>query len=212
MKESDINESKIIEFCLEANKLKNVIRTGWKEVGVSTDKIESVADHIYGCMTLALTLISENDYSSLDLLKVFKMLILKELTKVRNMEQSVISKEERKEDNRNTIVSITNGLTIQPELIKLYDELISLNSEEAKFVLYISKLESDIQAKIYELNGEFTLENAMKDIENYPEEIKNEIKSQVHNASDGWILFDRQYYHGNEIFESLSVDIQNLKG
>ncbi len=30
---------KIIKFYLEANKLKNVIRTGWKEVGISTEKI-----------------------------------------------------------------------------------------------------------------------------------------------------------------------------
>ncbi len=104
-----------------------------------------------------------------------------------------------------------DGLTIQTELIELYDELIVLSSEEAKFVLHISKLESDFQAKIFELNDEFILDNAMRDIENYSEEIKNEIKSQVHNASDGWILFDRRYYAGNKIFESLSVDIQNVK-
>ncbi len=127
------------------------------------------------------------------------------------MEKSIISKEKRKELDRNTIISITDGLTIQSELIKLYNESIALSSEEAKFCLYVSKLESDIQAKIYELNGEFTLENAVKDIENYPEEIKSQIKSQVQNASDGWILFDRKYYRDNKIFESLSVDVQNLK-
>ncbi len=205
-----MNEN-IIKFYSEANKLKSVIRTGWQEVGISSDKIESVADHVYGTMVLIIGLISEKDYSSLDLLKVFKMLIVKELTKINTNEQSVLSKEERKEANRNNIISITNGLNIQNELISLYDELVSLETEESKFVLYASKLESDFQAKKYELDGEFTLENAMKDIENYPEDIKNEIKANVKNSSDGWILFDRRYYNGDKIFESLSIDIQKIK-
>jgi hypothetical protein len=106
---------------------------------------------------------------------------------------------------------MTNGLNIQAELIDLYDESVSLETNEAKFVLYVSKLESDIQAKKYELDGEFTLDNAMKDINNYPEDIKNEVLPQVKNASDGWILFDRKYYNGDETFESLSKDIQKLR-
>lgn len=200
----------IINFYLEANKLKSVIRTGWKEVGISSDKIESVADHVYGCMSLTIGLISEKDYSSLDLVKVFKMFTIKELTKANLMEQSVLSKEERKEANRNAIVSMTNGLNNQSELVNLYDESVALVTPEAKFVLYVSKLESDIQAKIYELDGEFTSDNALKDIEKYPEGIKEEVLGQFKNASDGWNLYDRRYYDGDETFTSLSKDIQKL--
>jgi 5'-deoxynucleotidase YfbR-like HD superfamily hydrolase len=200
----------IIRFYLEANKLKSVIRTGWKEVGISSDKIESVADHVYGCMALIIGLISEKDYSNLNLIKVFKMLVIKELTKANSNEQSVLSKEERKEANRNVIINMTNGLNIQSELVELYDESVALETNESKFVLFVSKLESDIQAKKYELDGEFTLDNALNDVNNYPEDIKNEVLPQVKNASDGWILFDRRYYNGDEIFESLSQDIQKL--
>ena len=84
-------------------------------------------------------------------------------------------------------------------------------TKDAKFVLYVSKLESDIQAKKYEMDGYFTLENALKDIEYYPEDIKNSIKPQVENASDGWILFDRRYYEGNDDFVNLSNKVQGLK-
>ena len=199
----------IINFYLEANKLKSVIRTGWKEVGISSDKIESVADHIYGTMVLILGIISEKGYSSLDLLKVFKMLIIKELVKI-NSEQSVLSTESNEGENKNTIVRITNGLNNQQEFIDLYDEVITKASAEAKFVSMASVLESDIQAKKYELDGEFTLDAAMRDIENYPEDIKNDIKTQVQKASDGWILFDRRYYKEDESFIELSKFIQNL--
>ncbi len=139
-----------------------------------------------------------------------KMLVIKELTKANSKEQSILSKEERKEENKNAIVNMTNGLNIQAELLDLYDELVALETKEAKFVLYVSKLESDIQAKKYELDGEFTLDNAKKDINNYPEEIKNEILPQVKSASDGWILFDRRYYNDDETFISLSHDVQKL--
>ena len=205
-----MNEN-ILKFYLEAIKLKDVIRTGWKEVGVSTEKIETVAEHVFGCMALTFSITSEKSVTDLDLIKVFKMIFAKEIIKSVNMEQSVLSKDDKRAANRNVLIELTNGLAIQGELISLYDEAIELSSKEAKFALYVSKLESDIQAKKYELEGEFTLENALADIENYPEDIKSEIKGQVENASDGWILFDRRYYDNEETFVSLSKDVQNLK-
>ena len=205
-----MNEN-ILKFYLEAIKLKDVIRTGWKEVGVSTEKIETVAEHVFGCMALTFSITSEKSVTDLDLIKVFKMIFAKEIIKSVNMEQSVLSKDDKRAANRNVLIELTNGLAIQGELISLYDEAIELSSKEAKFALYVSKLESDIQAKKYELEGEFTLENALADIENYPEDIKSEIKGQVENASDGWILFDRRYYDNDETFVSLSKDVQNLK-
>ena len=201
---------KILKFYLEAIKLKDVIRTGWIEVGISTEKQETVAEHVFGCMALTFSIVSEKGITDLDLIKVFKMIFAKELIKSVNMEQGVLSKEDKKTASRDVLISLTNGSSLQNELVALYDEAVALESREAKFALYVSKLESDIQAKKYELEGEFTLENALADIENYPEDIKEEIKGQVENASDGWILFDRRYYGDDETFVSLSKDIQKL--
>ena len=71
----------------------------------------------------------------------------------------------------------------------------------------VSKLESDFQAKKYELDGEFTLENAKEDIKNYPEELKAKL-GDITKASEGWLNYDRQYY--DELFTSLSEDIEEL--
>ena len=204
-----MNEN-IIRFYLEANKLKNTIRTGWKEVGIPTEQIESVAEHVYGSLVLTLGLMSEKDYSHLDLTKVFKMTIVKELVKAINSEQSVISTENKTQANKNAIESITRGLSIQNELLALYEEANAHETEEANFVRKVSKLESDIQAKKYELEGYFTVENARADVANYPAELATEILPQVNNASDGWLLFDRRYYEGDETFTNLSKDIQDL--
>ena len=69
----------------------------------------------------------------------------------------------------------------------------------------VSKLESDMQAKKYELDELFTIENAKKDIENFPEDIKSRL-TNISKASDGWLEFDRKYY--DDMFIELSNELQ----
>ena len=49
----------LIKFYLLTNKLKGKIRTGWQELGISSNRLESVAEHVYGCLMLAIALDSE---------------------------------------------------------------------------------------------------------------------------------------------------------
>ena len=184
----------IINFYLKAIDLKNVDRTGWKEVGVTN--VESVMEHIGGTLLLAITIASEKGLN-LDMQKVYEMIAVKEIRKI-NKEESVIGGSEYNSDGRSILPS---------SLVGIYDEYIAGESEEAKFVLMVSKLESDLQAKKYELDGEFTLENAKEDIKNYPEELKNEL-GEISKASEGWLAYDRKYY--DELFTSLSKDIEEL--
>ena len=64
---------KIIKFYLTTNKLKDVVRTGWTEVNINRDRIESVAEHIYGTLILTMAIDSEKELN-LDIFKVFKMI------------------------------------------------------------------------------------------------------------------------------------------
>lgn len=192
----------ILEFYVLANELKNVVRTGWVEVGIPKEKVESVADHVYGSLVLSIAIVSEKNID-IDLEKVFKMIIVKELKKAINKEEASINSV-----NDGSVEVILNKLSNKEELMNLYEEAENKETKEAKFALMVSKLESDIQAKIYEKNGDFTVENAKKDIENYPEELKSQL-SNIEKASDGWLTYDRQYY-SDELFMSLSKDIQEL--
>ena len=90
-------------------------------------------------------------------------------------------------------------------LISEYYEIKTKATEEAKFVIMVSKLESDIQAKNYELDGEFTLENAKKDIENYPEYIKSNL-TNIEKAAGGWLTYDKKYY--DQLFTELPDEIK----
>ena len=185
----------ILDFYFKAINLKNVDRTGWKEVGVTN--VESVMDHIGGTILLASVIASEKGLN-LDMKKVYEMIAIKELKKIEK-EESVINGSEYS-DNVKTMLPNSN-------LVSVYDEYVNGETEEAKFALMVSKLESDIQAKKYELDGEFTIENAKNDIENYPEDIKSQL-TDIQKASDGWLTYDRKYY--NDDFKELSDEIKNM--
>lgn len=202
----------VLNFYVLANMLKDVIRTGWKEVKISKERIESVADHVYGSLVLTIGLDSEHNLG-LDIEKVFKMIIVKELEKI-NLEKEFTPRkyptyEERKAAAFETVSKITNGLLKQQELLSLLEEIYQNETKEARFVDQVTKIESDAQAKLYDLSGNFSLDNALEDAKYYGEDLANEIIPQMKNASDGWILYDRKSYT-DEIFKSLSEDIQNL--
>lgn len=55
-------EQNVLNYYVVCNKLKNVIRTGWKDWKVKRERIESVAEHIYGVQMLAIAMKSEYQY------------------------------------------------------------------------------------------------------------------------------------------------------
>ena len=195
----------ILDFYMIANKLKDIVRTGWIELGVERERVESVAEHVYGTLVLALALDSEYKLD-LDLLKVFKMLIIKELEKV-NLNnftpREYPTKEEKKRLALETISNTLSSLSSKDELLEIYEEYSNKETKEAIFTYKLSKIESDIQVKIYDLDGCISIEKAKEDVSYYDEPV------EIKNASDGWILFNRKFYD-DELFSSLSKDIEEL--
>lgn len=55
-------EQSVVEFYVLCNKLKYIIRTGWLEWNIKSDRLESVAEHIYGTQMLAIAMWSEYHY------------------------------------------------------------------------------------------------------------------------------------------------------
>ena len=68
----------MVKFYVLCNKLKDIVRTGWKNWGVKRERVESIAEHIYGTQMLAIAMWSEYKYD-INLTKVLSMLALHEL-------------------------------------------------------------------------------------------------------------------------------------
>lgn len=201
----------IINFYIIANRLKEKIRTGWQEIEVSSQRLESVAEHIYGCLMLAIAIDSEYKLN-LDMYKVLKMISLHELEETIMKDYTVrdnITKEEKIKRGKECVIKATEGMIKQDEIVRLLDEFNERLTKESIFCYHIDKIECDFQAKIYDLKGQIKMENMLEDLKYYGEE-GTIIKTKVNVASDVWIECDKKIYRGDKIFESLINDIQKI--
>lgn len=204
------NVNNIISWNQFKNRLKFIPRTGWLELGVPADKVESVYSHISSTKDL-VSEFNEKYNLKLNIEKINKMITIKELFKAYTLEEkSVISGETSKEINRNITLAIKEQFNLPDEFIELYDEFQLGESNEAIYALLFSKFESDLQAVNYYEMGLISLDSVLKDIEYYPEPLKEEVKellSRYPIAPLAWLTFDSKYYKGNDLFESLSREL-----
>lgn len=59
----------VIRFYMLCSKLKDVVRTGWQRWSVQRERIESIADHVFGVQNLAIIIKSEYEMD-VDIAKV----------------------------------------------------------------------------------------------------------------------------------------------
>lgn len=206
-----MENNNIINFYLYINKLKEKVRTGWVEIGINKERLESVAEHIYGCLNLVIAIDSEYKLD-LDMYKVLKMLTLHELEEIKMGDltlRSGITKEEKIELGKKCVKDVTDGLFKQSEIEMLLDEFNAQQTKEALFCYHIDKIECDLQAKVYDLQGVFSYEKAREDLPFYGDRA-DEIDKNSKTASDFWIEYDRPKYNDDAVFKSLIDDIKNI--
>ena len=144
-------EENVIKYYVLCNKLKNVIRTGWKDWKVQRDRIESVAEHIFGVQMLAIAMKSEFEYD-IDIIKVIYMLAIHELgeTVIGDLTQFQIDKDEKEKIEHEAVHKILASLIDGEKIEALFLEFDAHESPEAKFAYQCDKLECDIQCKLYD--------------------------------------------------------------
>ncbi len=202
-------EQNVIRFYMYANKLKEKLRTGWIEIKIKKERLESVAEHIYGCLILAIGIDSEYKLE-LDMYKVLKMLTLHELEEILMGDLTLrngVTPDEKKKMGKKCVHEVTNGLLKQSEIEDLLDEFNARKTKESIFCYLIDKIECDFQAKIYDLMGTFSYEKAKEDLPFYGDRA-GEIERKAKTASDFWIEYDKPKYEGHEIFKNLINEMQ----
>ncbi len=208
-----MNKNKnIIAFYMQAIALKNKIRTGWVEVDIKKERLESVAEHIYGCLMLAIAIDSEYKLN-LDMYKVLKMLALHELEEILMGDLTIrsnVTLQEKIIKGKKCVHEVVKDLIKAKEVEELLDEFNKRKTKEAIFCYHIDKIECDFQAKMYDLQGVFSYEKAKEDLEYFGDR-KNDIEKESNCASDVWIEYDKPKFSDDEIFESLISEIQKIK-
>lgn len=208
----DNKAKRIIDFYLYVNKLKYKIRTGFVEIGITKERLESVAEHIYGCLMLSIAIDSEYDLN-IDMYKVLKMLTIHELDEVLKPDftlRSGITKEEKIKIGTESVNIVSSTLSSRDELISLVNEFNEGKTKEAKFCYLIDKMECDMQAKVYDLDGNFLIEKAKEDLVYYGSSAKK-IEKNAKTASDYWILYDKPKFKNDKIFKLLCDELLKIK-
>ena len=128
-------EEKIINYYVLCNRLKHLIRTGWKNWHVKSDRLESVAEHIYGTQMLAIAIKSEYEYD-IDILKVIFMLAIHELgeTIIGDLTPFQISKEEKRKIEHDAIHEILSDLIDGDSIEKILIEFDEHKTKESLFL------------------------------------------------------------------------------
>ena len=197
-------EQNVIKYYVLCNKLKNVIRKGWKDWHVEKERLESVAEHIFGVQMLAIAMKSEYQYD-VDILKVIFMLAIHELGEaiIGDLTQFEISKEEKEKIEHVAVHKILGNLLEGRMIEELFLEFDSHQTQEALFAYQCDKLECDLQSKLYDEEGcvNLTKQEGNKTMED--KRVKALLEAGA-SWSTMWLKFGQQVYPYDDNFKAVS--------
>ena len=204
-------EKKVINYYVLCNKLKNVIRTGWKDWSVQRERLESVAEHIFGVQMLAIAMKSEYNYD-VDILKVIMMIAIHELweTVIWDLTEFQISREEKEKIEHEAVHKILADLVDGEDIEKLFLEFDSHKTKEANFAYQCDKLECDLQCKLYDEEWcvDLTKQKSCNAAEN--EKVQQLLKENK-TWSDMWLQYDSENIPYDENFLAMIKYAMNHK-
>ena len=196
-------EEKVINYYVLCNKLKNVIRTGRKDWNVQRERLESVAEHIFGVQMLAIAMKSEYNYD-VDILKVIMMIAIHELweTVIWDLTEFQISREEKEKIEHEAVHKILKDLVDGEQLEKLFLEFDTHKTKEANFAYQCDKLECDLQCKLYDEEWwvDLNKQESHTAIEN--ERVQNLLKENK-TWSEMWLGYDKENIHYDVNFKEI---------
>ena len=202
----------ILEFYKLTTKLKDTVRSGWKAWGVQRERIESVAEHIFGTCMLALAIWSET-LPEINISEVITMLALHET------EEIVIGditpyddegKQKLKQSGEMATQKIFEKLVAKDAYFKLIKDYNEQKTPEAIFAHKCDKLEADLMARLYSDENCFNEKN-YGEIKNNKKILQYK-KQGIEDVADYFALEDSKHFESNDdIFNKINKHIKGKK-
>jgi len=193
----------IFEFYKITNKLKYLVRSGWKIWGVKSDRLESDAEHVFGTQMLALAVINELNLD-LNLEHVMFLLAIHELGEAIIGDitpHDNVSKEEKKVIEQKAVKDIFTKLKDGEKYYNIFLEFDNRLTKEGKFAHIIDKLEADLQVKYYEDKQQVSL-TSKKSNEHLTNLISEYQKRGFTSVAEMWFDCDSKLYD-DEIMKAI---------
>ena len=205
-----MREANVIKYYVLCNRLKNVIRKGWLDWKVDRERIESVAEHVYGVQQLAIAMYSEFNYN-IDIYKVIMMLAVHELEEIiiGDLTCFDISSEEKEKIGHNAVEEILSNLASKDEIKSIILEFDERKTKEAIFAYHCDKLECDLQCKIYDEEHCVDMKKQDTNKTYYDERVQELINNGETTWSNMWLEYDRNIYIEDKNFINVLDYIKN---
>ena len=205
MEDKKLKAQRVLEYYMWCNKLKNIIRTGWLNWYVQSDRLESIAEHVYGVQMLAIAMSEFDDYKALDLKKVLMMLAIHETEEILIGDKTLfeVSKEEKERLGHKAIETVLSPLANKEKLKELILEFDEGKTSEAKFAFFCDKLECDLQSTVYDNNDNIDLKRQEGNIA-FKNKIVQKLLNEGKSFSEMWLLFGQEMYHYDDNFMAVS--------
>ena len=177
------NIENVFNFYTLCNKLKDTIRKGPLIWNAKRERIESVAEHIYGVQMLAIAIYYQFNYK-LDLNKVIYMLAIHELEEIEMGDLAFYetTDEDKKIKGKKATDYVLKDLLGKEEIDKLLDEYNERKTKEAKLAYHCDKLDNQPNNPI--INDNF---------------VRNLLDKEK-SLPNAWIEFDRSKFEDDPVF------------
>lgn len=176
-------EQKVLNYYVICNRLKDVIRTGWKDWNVKRERIESVAEHIYSVQMLAIHELGE--------------------TVIGDLTQFQISRDEKEKIEHQAVHKILSELIDGKQIEELFLEFDAHESKEAQFAYQCDKLECDLQCKLYDEQNCVDLHNQSNNDTIHDKQVQKLLENGA-TWSEMWLKFGQAKYPYDENFMTVS--------
>ncbi len=182
-------------FYYKATQLKDMLRQGAVQWEVDKKRLESIAEHTFGCMILAISLHSELNLD-VDLGKTLEMLAIHELeelaigdvTPLDNIDKKIL-----KAKARNAVYGFVKNLNNGEKLMNLTDEYNASETQEAKFAKAVDKLECVLEFKKYQDLGQVSLSHLKPEML-HNQKLKTYVQSGKYDLADIFFLYHMDSY------------------
>ncbi len=197
-----------MRFYLLATQLKYKIRSGWDEThwNVNKERLESIAEHVYGTCILAISIDSEFE-TCLNINKVIKMIAIHEIGEVVIGDITPfdnITHEEKIKIEHKAMKDVLGDLIKKDELYSLLLEFDNQKTKEAIFAHHCDKMEADIQAKVYQDMGcQHSLDEHENNVVFKSQSVQQMVKDGAKSAFDIWYEWDKPLYVDDDTFASI---------
>lgn len=195
----------LLQFYLLATELKNKIRNGWRVWNIDRERVESVAEHIYGTCILAISIDSQFELD-VNLDKVVMMLVLHEIEEIKIGDLTPFdkqTKEERRVLGKQAVEDVLSVLDKKVEYVELIEEFEEGKTKESLFAKMCDKLEADIQSKIYYEEGAINIQKVENEKLLEDKRIQKLLREGAKTIADLFIENDRSIFT-EKVFENIA--------